>query len=169
MFNKIWHWFGVLYRPFLLGMVIGVLWSNQIILNKTQTAADAAADAAEQAEATTEQLRRFTEAVAGAVDDIKDNQEEQTKLIICLLATHGANITITPVDEDKCRALVFEARKKPTQPEPQTQQNNTSQKGSGESPKPKEPKQSEEPEQPDNDGVIVDLPLLPKVHIPSPL
>lgn len=32
-----------------------------------------------------------------------------------------------------------------------------------------EPDNSQNPEEPDNDGIIIDLPLLPKLHIPSPL
>lgn len=160
MFNTVWRWLVVLYRPVLIGLMAGLLWSNQIILNKTQSAADSAAQAAEQAQATTEQLRQFTRAVAGAVDDIKDNQEEQTRLIICLLAAHGENVTITPEDEEECRVLVDEAAEH-SQAEPQAQQNDTSVKEPGASPKPEEP-QEPVPEEPEPDSILplVDQPLV---------
>lgn len=109
-------------------------------------------------------------------NDGKERDDKQNRLLTCLLVIHGNQQSISAQAEQECRdeangvLQTFEDS-------PSAQNNNSRQKardadrsapnrstGSDPAPAPTEP-----PEEPDNEGVILDLPLLPKVHIPSPL
>lgn len=127
------HWLVVLYRPILLSLVIGLLISSLVAQGKTQRAADNAAAAANESKNATNQLKAFTEAVGGAVNNINDNTNRIGIQIACLLAVHGQGQIIDENVRAECEQLANEPiRTQLISPAPSnssqgTSQNSTSQ------------------------------------------
>lgn len=124
------------------------------------------------------------ESVKDAVVRLEHDHDGQDELLQCIVNLFLEKREITRIDVDNC---VIET----SVPPPQTSQDEEfssptggpSQTGGSvspssssnstppnQSPQPNNSQsQPEEPEEPDNDGVIINLPLLPEIHIPSPL
>lgn len=129
----------------------------------------------------TEAIKKNTEALDKSVKELKDDNEQQTK-ILCRLILRG-DLTLSDEEASQVEAICKEAIKNANRDAGQTnatpeqnafqqslqgpggqsnQSSSANNKSSGQS------SQSNR-SQPDNDGVIIDLPGFPKLHIPSPL
>jgi hypothetical protein len=118
--------------------------------------------------------------IQAAVKQLEADHDGQDALLQCLVNLFIEQEQISRVDVDQC--VIETSVPTPTQTgggtEPSSQ-GDTSVQSAGSldspnhdtpSPTPSLPEnpQSPTPEEPDNDGIIVDLPLLPELHIPSP-
>lgn len=134
--------------------------------------------------------RRRAAVVSDVAEQVRIENENQTKIInrqfralcIIIIETSGQEglDKLDPESKKKCENLSMseseELSGESVSPSAQTQSSPASPSSSANNtphdstPQP-DNSQSEpsQPEAPDNDGILLDLPLLPKVHIPSPL
>lgn len=101
-----------------------------------------------------------------AVKDLKKDNERQTNMISCLLVIIGESEFITPEAEARCQEGIDSPSTQPT-PKPQNKAPSENKNDNTNKPSPSGNGGGGTSE-PDNEGVIVNLPLLPEVHIPSP-
>lgn len=121
----------------------------------------------------TESTKQLVQRLQVAVDDLKEDNAQQTRFIECLLTLNGRGNLAREEIRSQCEETVNATGGSSgirTSPSANT---NTPQ---FESPKQPQPPQSPTPPEEqnppiateDNDGIIVGLPLLPLIHIPSP-
>lgn len=119
------------------------------------------------------------EDIEKAVDDLKADHDGQDALLTCLFNILAQQDRITRVQVEGC-VIETAVPKTSGGTAPSGQGGGTSQpQGSQTSPSPSQPTAPSNPAPsnppptapppPDNDGVIINLPILPPVHIPSPL
>lgn len=140
--------FMVLFMVIFFGLAITHFQGkNRVLLENTKTAA--------------QNTEVIIKNLAEGVEDIKNDNQRNTEYLNCLLAAHD----LGTFNISNCKATADSmVEHQHTSPEPQP------------SPAPSSPTPTVSPSQtpstppttPDNDGIIVDLPLLPVIHIPSP-
>lgn len=116
------------------------------------------------------------EDIQKAVDDLRADHDGQDALLTCLFNILAEQEQITRVQIEGCviETAVPKTNAGIAPPNQGTssehpQDNQASPNVSSDNSSLQELPQSPTPEEPDNGGVILDLPLLPKVNIPSPL
>jgi hypothetical protein len=125
--------------------------------------------------AITKRLEKGAKARDQNVQNLIADNAQQT-LILCKLIL-GDSTTLNQTDVAQVEAICKEKIKQATQADskaiqvPQTISTPSTpvQPQNQPSTPQNKPQDNPKPTPPDNDGVIIDLPLLPKVHIPSPL
>lgn len=130
-------------------------------------------------------VAQIQEALDKHQGDTERDHDGQDELLQCIVNLFLVRETITELDVENCviQTQVPQPTSQDEDTEPQHQgstpssQSSASPSSSSLNSTPSQPtvqpdnsqNPPETPTEPDNDGVIVDLPLLPKIHIPSPL
>jgi hypothetical protein len=92
------------YETIKLGMLLFIgLLTIMIFLSIADQGNRNAAQRNEEAIHRAESAERGRQSLAKALDELKTDNERQTKLISCLLIIHGENVAITDADELSCR------------------------------------------------------------------
>lgn len=146
---------------------------------EAKRSSDSAKEAAREAKNTTAELHRFTEGVAGAVQSIKADNGNQT-LILCklILSENPRSLDDTEIAQVEaiCQEKIDQFTSSATGSSTGTGASSRSSVprqssfSSSSNPTPNNPPPQSNNSQPeeDNEGVIVDLPLLPEIRVPSP-
>lgn len=185
LFSK--EWWGVrivrvnqsLSKPFTLLMVIAFIIlcvflyfviDNKRIIRETNTAATESAAAAVAAKNASENSEIIIANQQRDIETVKSELASLKRFSACLLALHDAGELASGDVEAQCDRMAANVElndvtraqpSTPTQSSTQAPSPGNSQ-GNGNS------ENTPPATTPDNEGVIVDLPLLPRIHIPSP-
>lgn len=96
-------------------LVIGLLLQNQVLLRQSENTEKAV----NETQQTTEQLKRFTQSVAGAVDELKEDNKRQT-IILCTIILRG-NLELSAEDAQSIQQICEQEVERALEEEPSLQ------------------------------------------------
>lgn len=119
---------------------------------------------------TTKNTEKIIKDLEIAVDDLKADNARQTRFIECLLAFHGASELISQEVQDQCERMSANVELEDVTRPQTTPSVSVTQTTPGLTQTPPTSPEDNTPTPPvDNEGIIINLPLLPEIYIPSPL